>query len=75
MSETIVMGIDIGTSGCKTILVDSKGNLVATEIEGYPLYSPKHGWNEQNPIDWWSSVRTTVQRISLRPVIHATGSM
>ena len=66
MSETIVMGIDIGTSGCKTILVDSKGNLVATEIEGYPLYSPKHGWNEQNPIDWWSSVRTTVQRISLR---------
>jgi len=63
MEEQIVMGIDIGTSGCKTILVNNRGVQVASEIETYPLYSPRHGWNEQNPLDWWSAVKTTVQRI------------
>lgn len=63
MTKDILMGIDIGTTGCKTILVDHKGNVVAREIEGYPFYSPKHGWAEQNPADWWSAVKTTIKKI------------
>ncbi len=64
MQEEILMGIDIGTSGCKTILVDQKGSVVASEIVGYPLSSKRHGWAEQNPHDWWSAVKNTVKRIS-----------
>ncbi|MFW6137994.1 MAG: xylulokinase [Spirochaetota bacterium] len=64
MPEDIVMGIDIGTSGCKTILVDAKGRVAARETESYPLFSPRHGWNEQSPADWWQAVKLTVQRIA-----------
>jgi xylulokinase len=60
------MGIDIGTSGCKTILVDSAGNVIDSEIDGYPLFSPRHGWSEQSPEDWWSAVRSTVKKIAER---------
>jgi len=57
------MGIDIGTTGCKTVLVDSTGAVLASEIEGYPFYSPRHGWAEQNPLDWWDSVVRTIQKL------------
>jgi xylulokinase len=60
------MGIDIGTTGCKTILIDSAGNVIDSEIEGYPLFSPRHGWSEQNPEDWWAAAQSTVKKISER---------
>lgn len=55
------MGIDIGTTGCKTILVDDTGNVLASAIEEYPFYSPRHGWAEQNPDDWWEAVVGTIR--------------
>lgn len=64
MVKDILMGIDIGTTGCKTILVDNMGTVVAREIEGYPFYSPKHGWAEQNPQDWWEAVKKTIGKIT-----------
>ena len=53
MKAELLMGIDIGTTGCKTILVDREGTVVDSEIAGYPFYAPKHGWSEQDPEDWW----------------------
>lgn len=64
MVKDILMGIDIGTTGCKTILVDNMGTVVAREIEAYPFYSPKHGWAEQNPQDWWEAVKKTIGKIT-----------
>ncbi len=63
MTHEVVMGIDIGTTGCKTILVDKKGEVRAREMDEYPFYSPKHGWAEQNPTDWWQAVLRTIGRI------------
>jgi len=49
------IGIDIGTSGTKTILIDKSGNIVSTATFEYPLYQPHIGWAEQNPEDWWKA--------------------
>lgn len=63
MEKALLMGIDIGTTGCKTILIDEKCNVIARELEEYPLFSPRHGWSEQNPEDWWMAVKKTIAKI------------
>lgn len=63
MRPAYLVGIDVGTTACKTLLVDQTGRIVATEIEGYPLYSERHGFSEQVPEDWWAAVKATVRRI------------
>ncbi|KLU62269.1 xylulose kinase [Peptococcaceae bacterium CEB3] len=58
-----VIGIDIGTSGCKSIIVDETGRIVATYTVGYSLYAPRTGWMEQNPEDWWNAVIYSVGEV------------
>ena len=53
-----VLGIDVGTSGTKVIVVDNLGKVVGDALFEHPLHSPKPGWNEQDPADWW---RTSVE--------------
>ena len=57
---TYVLGIDIGTSGTKTILFDEKGAAISSAFKDYPLYQPETGWAEQNPEDWWQAVVSTI---------------
>jgi len=64
MANQCVMGIDIGTSGCKTLIIDDRGRVLARATEEYPLSTPHPGWSEQNPEHWWQAVRTTVQRVT-----------
>ncbi|HBM74194.1 MAG TPA: hypothetical protein DD429_01380, partial [Clostridiaceae bacterium] len=42
-----LLGIDIGTSGTKTVLFDLSGNVMASASSEYPMYQPKNGWAEQ----------------------------
>ena len=49
------IGIDLGTSSTKLLLVDDKGNIVNTVTKDYPLDFPKPGWSEQKPQDWWEA--------------------
>jgi xylulokinase len=63
MGRDILMGIDIGTTGCKTILVDGTGSVLASEIEEYPFYSPRHGWAEQDPHNWWEAAAKTIRKL------------
>ena len=58
MKHTI--GIDVGTSGVKSILVDEKGDLVAGAFEEYTLNTPHPNWAEQDPADWWRATVNTV---------------
>lgn len=51
-----LLGIDIGTSGTKTVLFDISGNVTASASAEYPMYQPKNGWAEQKPEDWWNAV-------------------
>lgn len=53
--KSLILGIDVGTSGCKTILIDAGGRMVASRTVEYPLYTPQQGWTEQDPEDWWQA--------------------
>ncbi len=58
------LGIDIGTSGTKTVLFDRCGRKIASATAEYPLYQPQNGWAEQNPADWWDAVCQTVRTVT-----------
>lgn len=60
MSTQYVIGIDIGTSGCKTLVIDQHGQIVSKATAEYPLSTPRPGWSEQDPDHWWQAVKTTV---------------
>ena len=51
-----LLGIDIGTSGTKTVLFSERGEPMASHTVEYPLYQPHNGWAEQEPLDWWRAV-------------------
>ena len=48
-----VFGLDVGTSGVKGLALDADGSVVAAADAGYPLSTPRPGWAEQDPEDWW----------------------
>src|SRR5580765_5319973 len=50
-----LLGIDIGTSGTKTLICDEDGIVLATAMTEHRISSPKPGWSEQNPEDWWAA--------------------
>ena len=50
------IGIDLGTSAVKLILIDESGAILKTISKCYPLLHPFPGWSEQNPEDWWAAV-------------------
>jgi xylulokinase len=50
------LGLDIGTSGTKALLITEAGRPVASDMQEYPLYTPRPQWAEQDPEDWWQGV-------------------
>lgn len=60
---SVFLGIDIGTSGTKTLAIDESGKILAEALELYPCYHPKPLWSEQDPEDWWQATIKTVRRV------------
>ncbi len=48
----LLIGVDLGTSAVKLLLMDEEGKILNIVSKEYPLYFPKPGWSEQNPEDW-----------------------
>lgn len=63
MINKYILGIDIGTSGCKSIIVDAKGNITSSATVEYPLFTPRAGWSEQRPKDWWVAVISSIRQV------------
>ncbi len=59
----MLLGIDIGTSGVKAVLIDTEGRVIASASESYPLFTPKPLWAEQNPEDWWQATCKAIRQI------------
>lgn len=57
------IGIDLGTSACKLLLVSGDGRVLNTVSREYPLAFPRPGWAEQSPEDWWEAVRSGVPEL------------
>lgn len=58
-----VIGVDLGTSGTKTVLFDTKGNVIASKTVEYPMYQPQNGWAEQEPLDWWNATLEGIKAV------------
>ena len=59
----LFIGIDLGTSAVKLLLVDDKGNIVNSVTKEYPLILPKPGWSEQDPAEWWHAVVSGIKEL------------
>ena len=59
-----LLGIDVGTTGTKTILFSDSGELIAHAYKGYPLSNKKVGESEHNPLDWWGAILETVRKVT-----------
>jgi xylulokinase len=72
-----LLGIDIGTSGCKVILIDEAGTILRQASAEYPISVPQAGWTEQNPQDWWTGVESCLAEINepAPDAIGVTGQM
>ncbi|MDR1924052.1 MAG: xylulokinase [Planctomycetaceae bacterium] len=60
---SVYLGIDIGTSGTKTLAIDGKGKILASNLQDYPCYAPKPLWSEQDPDDWWQATIKSVRNV------------
>jgi xylulokinase len=60
---SVFLGIDIGTSGTKTLAIREDGTILASATAEYPLYTPHPGWSEQQPEDWWLATVNTVRQV------------
>ena len=58
-----LIGVDLGTSGTKTVLFDESGTPVASQTIEYPLYQPQNGWAEQDPHDWWNAAAGSMKAV------------
>ena len=58
------IGVDLGTSALKLVMMNSKGKLVKSVSKEYPLYFPHSGWSEQTPEDWFIAVKEGLKEIA-----------
>ena len=58
-----VIGVDLGTSAVKVLLVDQSGAVTAQASAAYPLQQPQPGYSEQNPEDWVSGVKDAIEKL------------
>lgn len=56
-----LLGIDLGTSSCKALLMDPSGRKISTGTAGYSIETPRPSWAEQDPAAWWSAVQCSVR--------------
>ena len=59
----LYIGIDLGTSAVKLLLMDSQGNICNIVSREYPLYFPHPGWSEQNPKDWYEQTMEGIREL------------
>ncbi len=59
----VYLGVDIGTSGTKTLAMREDGEILGSSTAEYPLSNPKPGWSEQSPADWWQAVVDSVKKV------------
>jgi xylulokinase len=57
----VLLGIDVGTSSAKVLVIDESGRTIADASAGYPVDRPHDGWSEQTPSVWWRSVASGIR--------------
>lgn len=60
----LYIGVDLGTSAVKLLLMQADGTIENVVSKEYPLYFPHPGWSEQKPEDWWDAVREGIKELT-----------
>ena len=68
--DKYLIGIDLGTSGCKTAVFDRTGQVMGTSSAPYPVYYPQSGWAEQDPNEWWAGACKTIHEALMQSGVH-----
>jgi xylulokinase len=63
VARATFLGVDIGTSGVKAILVDTSGDVLASAITPLQLATPQPGWAEQDPDAWWAAAAAAIRTV------------
>lgn len=63
MAEPVVIGIDVGTSGVRVLAVGPGGEVLAQASHEHPLMTPRPGWTEQDPADWWQGAQRGLRQV------------
>lgn len=66
-----LLGLDIGTSGVKALLISLEGKIISSKTVSYPLTTPHPGWAEQSPADWWEATVNAIREIVSNDYIDA----
>ncbi len=64
MDEPLILAIDLGTTNCKTVLLDAQCRIVKKHVVEYPVSVPRPGWAEQQPETWWEAVAASIRRVA-----------
>lgn len=64
MGTTATVGVDVGTSGTKGVLVAEDGRVLARATAEYPLLTPRPGWTEQDPEAWWQAALAVLRQLT-----------
>ncbi len=62
-ADARLLGIDVGTTGCKVLLTDTAGRIGAEATRGYALQTPRPAWNEQDPHDWVDACAEAIREV------------
>ena len=60
----LYIGVDLGTSAVKLLMMDENGNIQKIVSKEYPLYFPYPGWSEQNPQDWFAQSMEGIKELT-----------
>jgi len=69
-SVKYILSIDLGTSGGKTALVSTRGEVIDFAFQEVPLVLLPNGGAEQNPADWWNAVLTTTKQLMRKTAVN-----
>ena len=73
---TVLVGLDVGTTGVKALALSPEGEVLARAERGYPLSTPRPGWSEQDPEDWWRASEAALADLGVEPAgIGLSGQM
>jgi xylulokinase len=61
---SVLVGLDVGTGGARAVAVDGSGEIVAEASSEYPLHTPRPGWTEQDPEDWWTGAKAVLAEVA-----------
>jgi xylulokinase len=61
---TVLFGIDVGTTATKGVVIDPDGGVLARAEAEYPLSTPRPGWSEQDPEDWWRATEKVLSDLT-----------